>query len=120
EVVRRLTQLAHDACVAFDGLFFIEANTLGVSLDETPIKDSAGQAFVVVAFDCFEVAHGNARLIGNLTQWQASLFSCEPPLFTDSSHRYQSASPWRLVSIAFAMPVREEYQFDTFSGSRRA
>src|SRR5215813_5115746 len=79
QVVRRLTQLAHDACV-------------------------------VVAFDCFEVAHGNARLIGNLTQWQASLFSCEPQLFTDSSHRYQSASPWRLVSIALAMPVREEYQ----------
>ena len=93
DVVRRFAVLAQVSGIALDRLAFIVADALGVGLYKASIKDAAGQAFVIVRLDCFEIMDGDSGLVADLTQADAALLAGESQSFAYTCCHLQSLVP---------------------------
>src|ERR1051326_65325 len=94
DVVSRLTMLAQVTRVTFDRFALVVTNTLCVGLYKTAIEHTAGQAFVVIRFDGFEIMDGDSCLIADLAQANASLLASESQLFAYTRCHLQSLDSW--------------------------
>src|ERR1700687_4635657 len=108
-ILRRLPLFSQILSIAFEGLRFIETYATCVSFYKTAIEDSSRQAFVVVALYSLEVAHRDARLIGDLSKRNAALLARETQLFTDSSCHCQSASAQAFFRSRSLYLMRSQY-----------
>src|SRR5690348_2130937 len=90
DVVSRLTMLTQIPRVTFDRFALVVTDALRVSLYEAAIEHTAGQAFVVIRFDCFEIMDGDSCLIADLAQANASLLAGESQLFAYTRCHLQS------------------------------
>jgi len=79
--------------ISFDRLAFVVADTTGVGLYKTAIKNTSGQAFVVVRFNCLEIVDGDSGLIADLAKANASLLAGESQLFAYTCCHLQSLVP---------------------------
>src|SRR5215213_9456464 len=94
DVVCRLAVLTQIPRVALDRFALVVTHTLRIGLYKTAIEDAAGQAFVVVGFDGFEIVHRDSRLFADLTQTDASLLACESQLFAYTRCYVHSLDSW--------------------------
>ena len=93
DVVRRFAMLAQVTRVTFDRLALVVADTAGVGFYETTIEDTSGQALVIIGFDGFQVVDGDAGLIADFAQANASLLPGESQLFAYTRCHLQSLVP---------------------------
>ncbi len=79
------TPLARRVLVEFERARFGEADVARVGLDEGLVEDAARKGVVVVGLDGFEVAHGDARLLGDFAQVDAALKARATQLFAEGA-----------------------------------
>ena len=97
DVVCRLAVLTQILRLTLYGLALVVAHTLRIGLYKTAIEDTAGQAFVVVGFDGFEIMDGDTRLLANFAQADTSLLARESQLFAYTRCHLHSLDSWCVV-----------------------
>src|SRR5262245_52312516 len=98
-VICRFAVFAQVTGVTLDGLTFVVPHTTRVGLYKAAIENTAGQALVVVGFDCFEVVDGNSSLIADFAQANASLLAGESQLFAYTRCHFQIRSLSTVVGL---------------------
>src|SRR5918997_1748711 len=95
DVVGRFAVLAEIASVTLDRLTFVVADSLRVRLYKTAVEDAAGQSFIVVCFNGFEVVKRDPGLVADFAQTDAARLASESQLFAYTSRHLQSLDSCR-------------------------